>query len=175
MSRLVLLGLLLTFATDAGTPESFAAAKDQFLQADFKAAAKTFRALADSDPANSELALWVGRTYDRWADVANPLRTRPYALLARRYFERAVALDPTNREALRELLHSYLDATRFGSTDWQRASAIAERISGLKVEEGRSAADLLRIRRREFRSAEEIFVHTIQAPSDAAGRLLRTE
>lgn len=155
-----------------GSSHSFEAAKIQYLRADFKSAARTFQTLADADPRNAEYVLWTGRAYDRWADVSNPLRTRRYATVARRYFERAVALDPKNREALRELLQSYLDPARFGSTDSKRASAIAERISGLDREDGKAAADLLKIRQREMYSAEEIFVHMVQAPSDTVGALI---
>jgi tetratricopeptide (TPR) repeat protein len=153
--------------------DSFDAAKEQYLRADFKSAAKSFHRLADSDPRNAEYLLWVGRVYDRWADVSSPLTTKHYSTLAREYFERAVALDPTNREAYQELLHSYLNGERFGGTDWKRASTLAERISGLDRQDGKAAADLLKIRQREMHSAEEIFVDVVQAPSDIAGSLVK--
>ena len=51
-----------------------------------------------------------------------------HASKARQYFERAVALDPANEEAMNDLFDYYLQAPGFLGGGFERAEQVAKRI-----------------------------------------------
>jgi len=95
----------------------FSDGQASFQNARFKEAAKSFRALADLHPDNPDYILWLGRAYDRQADISNPLETRKYTQKARRCFHRVIELDPQNEEARQELRLSYLEDGMHSASD----------------------------------------------------------
>ena len=75
------------------------------------------KAAAHSLPPNAECFLWLGRAYGRRAEIANPFMAPGYASKARQMFEKSVALDRSNREAVGDLFDYYLEAP---GIPWQR-------------------------------------------------------
>lgn len=89
-----------------------------------KALEASERAIAFS-PQNSDYHMWLGRVYGEKADHASFLTAMGWAKKARREFEQAVKLDPSNVPAHSDLAEFYIDAPGFigGGTDKARKEA----------------------------------------------------
>jgi tetratricopeptide (TPR) repeat protein len=72
-----------------------------FLACEFKEAARTFERELANQPESAFLYYWAGKSYARLAEVSSPFSAPKDAQKARRNLERAVQLDPENREYLR--------------------------------------------------------------------------
>ena len=100
-----------------------------FLACEFKEAARTFeRGLAD-EPESAFLYYWAGKSYARLAEVSSPFSGPKNADKARRNLERAVQLDPENREYLQELFEFFLESPGWFSGGLNRAAALRELVS----------------------------------------------
>jgi cytochrome c-type biogenesis protein CcmH/NrfG len=129
--------------------------RDQFMLGDYKSAAEAFERAFAVEPANAEYALWLGRSYGRRAETALPFVAAKYAGKARAYFEKAVALDPQNQQALNDLFDYYLEAPGFLGAGYGKAEAIAIRIGEHNPAEGHLAEAKLADRRKQFDTADE--------------------
>jgi tetratricopeptide (TPR) repeat protein len=147
----------LTLVRDSGQSSASAESlvgKDRFMLGDYKRAAEAFERAAALEPANSQYALWLGRSFGRRAETS-PFLAAKYAAKARASFEKAVALDPENGEALNDLFHYYLEAPGFLGGGFDKAEAIATRIGEHNPAEGHFAQAQLADRRKQFDTAEE--------------------
>src|SRR3954447_17779725 len=81
-----------------------------FMDADFKRATETLEKAASLDPNSSAVQLWLGRAYGRRAETSFALAALGDATKARKAFERAVELDPSNLDAVNDLFEFYLQA-----------------------------------------------------------------
>jgi tetratricopeptide (TPR) repeat protein len=100
-----------------------------FLACEFKEAARTFeRGLADQ-PESAFLYYWAGKSYARLAEVSSSFSAPKNAHKARRNLERAVQLDPDNREYLQELFEFYLESPGWFRGGLNRAAALQERVA----------------------------------------------
>lgn len=96
----------------------------------YKAAVTAFeRALAQS-PASDEFALWLGKACGRVAERAGPLSAIKWAGRTRDALERAVALNPDNREAVSSLADYYEQAPGFLGGDSAKARELRARLAG---------------------------------------------
>lgn len=77
------------------------------------------------EPQNANYHLWLGREYGRKAGDSNPLSAAGLAKKAKKEFERAVQLDPSNVPARVDLAQYYTEAPSFmgGGLDKARAQA----------------------------------------------------
>jgi tetratricopeptide (TPR) repeat protein len=132
----------------------FLIGRDQFMLGDYKRAAEAFERAAALEPANSEYARWLGRSFGRRAETS-PLLASKYAAKARASFEKAVSLDPENGAALNDLFDYYLEAPGFLGGGFDKAEAIATRIGERDPAEGHFAQAQLADRRKQFDTAEE--------------------
>jgi len=128
--------------------------KNLFKLGEYKQAGEAFEKAFAADPANSMYALWLGRSLGRRAESANPLLAPSLASKARRWFERAVELNPRNQEALSDLLEYYLEAPGFLGGGLDKARAVAARIKELDPAEGAQAEARVATKRKEFSTAE---------------------
>ena len=87
--------------------------QDYYGLAQYKQAADSLEKAVALAPDNAECFLWLGRAYGRRAEMANPFSAPGLASKARQMFEKAVALDPANREAVGDLFDYYLGAPGF--------------------------------------------------------------
>jgi tetratricopeptide (TPR) repeat protein len=148
----------LTLAHESGASSGaayFLTGRDQFMLGEYKKAAEALERAFAIEPANAEYALWLGRSYGRRAETALPFVASKYAGKARAYFEKAVALDPQNQQALNDLFDYYLEAPGFLGGGYDKAAAIAKRIGEHNPAEGHLAEAKLADRRRQFDTAEE--------------------
>ena len=80
------------------------------------------------EPNNAELVDWLGRAYGRQAETGS-LTAASYATKARQMFERSIALDPFNKEALDDLFNYCLRAPEFLGGGIERAEGVMQQIA----------------------------------------------
>src|SRR2546423_344945 len=81
----------------AGDAESWArVGHKSFEHCEFKSAARAFSKALQYLPRDARLHHWLGRSYAKMAEIANPLRASKDARNARASLERAVELEPRN-------------------------------------------------------------------------------
>src|SRR5262245_34005607 len=95
---------------------------------EFKSAARAFSKALQYLPKNAHLHHWLGRSYAKMAEIANPLRASKDARNARASLERAVELEPSNHEYLRELFDFYLDSPEWMSGGLDKAAQMVTQI-----------------------------------------------
>ena len=129
--------------------------RDSFMLGDYKKAVEAFERAFRMEPANSEYAHWLGRSFGRRAETAAPFLAGRFASKARGYFEKAVALDPGNEAALRDLFDYYLEAPGALGGGYDKAEAIARQIEQRNPAQGIFDQARLADRRREFDTVDE--------------------
>ena len=146
--------------------------RNYFMLGDYKKATEAFQKALALEPAKSEYAHWLGRSFGRRAETSSPFLAARYASKARAYFEKAVALDPNNEEALNDLFDYYLEAPGFLGGGYDKAQAIAQRIAERNPAEGHFAQAQLADSRKQFDTAEEQLRRAIELSPRQVGRLL---
>lgn len=155
-----------------GAKAEFLIGKDEFMLGDYKKASEAFESALAAEPANSECALWLARAYGRRAETSSPFAAPRYASKARTYFEKAVALDPNNEEALNDLFDYYLEAPGFLGGGYDKAERIAQQIASRNPAEGHFAEAQLADRRKQFDTAEEQLRRAAELAPHQVGRLI---
>jgi cytochrome c-type biogenesis protein CcmH/NrfG len=143
-----------------------------FMLADYKRATGAFEQAVAAEPQNSEFVHWLGRTWGRRAELSNPLFAPTYASRARQCFERAVALDAHNGEALNDLFDYYLEAPGFLGGGFHKAEALVGQIAKQDPAEGYFARAQLADRRSQFNEAEEHLRRALDLAPGQVGRVL---
>ena len=164
------LALLDKNASDAAT--TFLIGRNYFMSGDFRKAIDYLQRTVSADPGNSNYMDWLGRAYGKRAEASNPLMAPMLASKARQAFERSVALDPKNVEALSDLFAYYLEAPGFLGGGYDKALAIANKLSAVNPAEGHFAKAQLAKKRREFRDAEQHLRQAAALAPHQVGRLI---
>lgn len=148
------------------------AGRDYFMLGDYKKASEAFERAFALEPGNSTYANWLGRSYGRRAETSSPLFAAKYASKARGYFEKAVALDPRNEDALDDLFDYYLEAPGFLGGGFEKANALAKRIAQHNPAEGHLAEARLADQRKQFDTVEEHLRRAIDLAPHQVGRVV---
>jgi len=98
---------------------------------EFSKATDAFEKAVEAEPRNALFWNWLGKAYGRRAETSVFFNAPRYAVRAREHFEKAVALDPQNREALSDLFEYYLEAPGFLGGGLEKAADLSERIRNL--------------------------------------------
>ncbi len=151
-------------------PTAFLIGRDYYMLGDFKKSAEYLGKAVDAKPDSSEYMDWLGRAYGRRAEAANPVLAPVLAVKARQAFERSVALDARNSEALSDLFEYYLEAPGFLGGGYDKASGVADRISAVDPAEGSFEKAQLARKRRQFGRAEERLRQAVALAPDQVGR-----
>lgn len=146
--------------------------RNYFMLAEYHKASDAFDKALALEPANSEYAHWLGRAFGRRAESANPLTAPMYASKARQYFEKSVALDPNNGEALNDLFDYYLEAPGFLGGGYDKAEQVAKRIAAHNEAEGHFAEAQLADKRRQFDAAEDQLRRAMELAPRQVGRVI---
>jgi tetratricopeptide (TPR) repeat protein len=133
----------------------FLAGKSWFMLGEFKKASELFHNATVAAPGKSEYQHWLGKAYGRRAETANFLSAPRYASQCRQAFERAVALDPQNVEAMSDLLEYYLEAPGFMGGGLDKAEALAMRMAAKDPAEGQYSLARIAEKRKDFQKAEQ--------------------
>jgi tetratricopeptide (TPR) repeat protein len=164
------LALLDKNAADA--PTNFLIGRNYLMSGDFKKATDYLQKAVGADSGNSNYVDWLGRAYGKRAETSNPLMAPMLASKARQAFERSVALDPKNVEALSDLFEYYLEAPGFLGGGYDKALTVANKISAVNPAEGYFAKAQLAKKHREFDDAEQHLRHAAALAPHQVGRLI---
>src|SRR5260370_39600116 len=100
--------------------------RNEFMLGEFKKASESYQQAVAADPSNSEYEHWLGQAYGKRAETSSPFTAPGLASKARQHFEKPVALNPANKEAVNDLFEYYLEAPGFLGGGLDRAVKIAE-------------------------------------------------
>jgi tetratricopeptide (TPR) repeat protein len=164
--------LALLDRTSSDPATAFLIGRDYFMLGDFKAATELFQKAAAAQPASSEYMDWLGRAFGKRAETANFLSAPRLAGKARDAFERSVQLDPKNSDALSDLFDYYLEAPGFLGGGYDKALAVAEKISAIDPPEGYFAEAKLAQKRKEFTAAEQHLRQSVAAAPQEVGHII---
>ncbi len=146
--------------------------RDYFGLAEYKQASDSLEKAAALAPNNAECFLWLGRAYGRRAETSNPFSAPGFASKARQMFERAVALDPANREAVGDLFDYYLGAPGFLGGGENKAEALAAKVAQHDPAEGQYYQAQLDDHRKEYDSAEKHLRAALELAPRQVGRVV---
>jgi tetratricopeptide (TPR) repeat protein len=150
----------------------FLIGRDYFMLGDFKKSTDYLQKAANSQSSNSEYMDWLGRAYGKRAETSSPFTAPGFASKARQAFEASVRLDPKNSDALSDLFDYYLDAPGFLGGGYDKALAVAEKISAIDPPEGYFEKAKLAQKRKEYQTAEEHFHAAISAAPHEVGAMI---
>lgn len=179
--KLWLMGLLLGTLSLNAASESVASdnhadwsatGRSRYFTCEFKDAARAFTKALQLQPGDARLHVWLGKSYARMAEVAGPLHAARNARKARWYLERAVDLEPRNREYLRELFDFYLDSPEWFGGGLGRAALLVERIAPDDPGTQAFLQSLLDSARQEYHSLDWRMRQTTLVPSTQFGRMV---
>jgi len=146
--------------------------KDYFMLDEFRKATDAFEKAFALEPSNSAYAHWLGRAFGRRAETSSILTAPKYASRARQFFEKAVALDPNNGEALNDLFDYYLEAPGLLGGGYDKAEQVAKRIAAHNEAEGYFAQAQLADKRKQFDSAEDHLRRAMELAPRQVGRVI---
>lgn len=146
--------------------------QNYYMLTDYKRATEWLEKAVAAAPSDAEYVLWLARAYGRRAETSNPLSAPVQASKAHQYFERAVALDSKNLDALNDLFDYYMDAPGFLGGGADKAEAIATRIAALNPAEGYGAQARLAEHRKEYGAAEVDLRRAAAAAPRQIGKLI---
>lgn len=163
---------LLQNGRDFNAPAYALAGKSSLMLGNLGKASDYFQKAVALDPGNSDYVLWLGRTWGRKAENANPFAAPGAAAHARDCFEKAVALGPRNEDALGDLFDYYLEAPAFLGGGLDKAEAIAHRVETLDAAEGRFELGRLALKRKHTSEAEGHFRAAVTMAPKAVGHVV---
>jgi tetratricopeptide (TPR) repeat protein len=146
--------------------------QDYFMLGEYRKATEVLERAVALTPGNAECFLWLGRAYGRRAETSNPFSAPGYASKSRQMFERAVSLDPTNREAIGDLFDYYLGAPGFLGGGANKAEALAAKVAQKDPAEGHYYQAQLDEHRKEYDSAEQHLRTAVELAPRQASRLI---
>jgi tetratricopeptide (TPR) repeat protein len=164
-------GILLAISCVASAASLQKNGEALFQQCEFKAAARAFEHALASEPESAQLHFWLGKSYERMADVASPFFARRNARKAQFHLEAAVRRDPGNREFLKEIFDFYVDSPEWFDGGLVRAHQILERL-GQDDTETETLNMMVAQSRKEYSGREWVLGKGILRISGAAGYLV---
>ncbi len=146
--------------------------KNYFMLGDYKKAIEFLEKALASSSNSSDYELWLGRAWGRRAETSGWLLAGVHASRARQCFERAVSLDPHNREARNDLFDFYLNAPGFLGGGLEKAAASAQTIARERPAEYEFEEAQLADRRKDYPAAEAHLRRAIEFAPTEAGRIV---
>jgi Flp pilus assembly protein TadD len=143
-----------------------------FMLGEYKKASESFEKAVSLAPAQSELYHWLGRAYGRRAETASIFSAPGLASKTRQMFERAVQLDPNNRDALDDLFDYYLQAPGLLGGGIPKAEEVAKRIAKLDEAQGQYAQAQVNDKRSEYQAAEEHLRRAVELAPRQVSRIV---
>jgi len=134
---------------------------------EFSKATEALEKAVAAEPRNANYWNWLGKAYGRRAETSVFFNQPRYAVRAREHFEKAVALDPQNREALSDLFEYYLEAPGFLGGGLDKAAALSERLREPDPARYQGMQARLAEKRKEFAKAEQFWRRAVElAPAE---------
>ena len=139
---------------------------------EFSKAADALEKAVAAEPRNANYRDWLGKAWGRRAETSAFFNQPRYAVRAREHFERAVELDPQNREALSDLFEYYLEAPGFLGGGQDKAAALSERVRTFDPARYHSMQARLAEKRKDFQAAERSLRQAAEQAPTEQGRLV---
>jgi tetratricopeptide (TPR) repeat protein len=146
--------------------------QNYFMLGDYKKSTDALEKASVMEPGNSALFHWLGRAFGRRAEMGSPFTAPGYATHSRQMFERSVALDPSNKEAVNDLFDFYLQAPGFLGGGVHKAEDLALHIARMDPAEGHYAQAQIEDKRKEFDKAETHLRRAAELAPRQVGRVL---
>jgi tetratricopeptide (TPR) repeat protein len=143
-----------------------------FMLGEYKKATEFFEKAIALAPSSSQLYHWLGRCYGRRAETASIFSAPGLASKTREMFEKAVQLDPGNRDALDDLFDYYLQAPGLLGGGIPKAEEVAKRIAKLDEAQGQSVQARVNDKRKEYEAAEEHLRRAVELAPRQVGRIV---
>ena len=143
-----------------------------YMEGEAKKASELLQKAVELDPASSVNRMWLGRAFGRRAETSSFFTAPSYATKARDSFERAVALDSRNLEAMSDLFEYYLDAPGLLGSGLDKAAVLAKHMHELNPAEHSWAQARIAEKRKEFQTAEEQFRRAADLAPRQVGRVI---
>ena len=146
--------------------------RNQYQLGEYKKASESCQLAVSADPSSSEYEHWLGKAFGKRADASSPLTAPGLASKARQHFEKAVALNPKNQDAVSDLFEYYLEAPGFLGGGLDKAAKLAVNLAVMDPAEGLSAQARIAEHRKDFGKAEEQLRRAMQAAPTQVGRIV---
>ncbi len=146
--------------------------KNYYMLGDYKKAVDFFEKALALVPASSDYELWLGRTWGQRAATGGWLMAPVAASKARQYFEKSVALDPENHEAMNDLFDYYLNAPALLGGGIDKAVALAKRIARERPPEYEFEQAQLADHRKQYDAAEAHLRRAMELAPSQPGRVV---
>lgn len=164
---------ILKSSPGAGTADGlFLLGRAYYQLGDYKKATEALEKASQLRPDDAAIWLCLGRAWGRRAETSNMFTAPSYASKARQCFEKAVELDPNNKEALNDLFTYYLEAPGFLGGGFDKAQALVEKIHRLDPAEGEFAVAQLAEKKKEYESAEAHLKRAVELAPRQVGRVI---
>lgn len=163
---------LLQYSQDTSAAHWELMGKCHLMLGNYKKATEWFQKAVLQEPHNSEYVLWLGRSWGRRAETSNPFMAPSDAAKARSYFEKALELDPYNRDALGDLFDYYLNAPGFLGGGIDKAEALARRIEAIDPPEGHFLLSEVAGKRQEREVVERELRTAVKLAPDQIGHVI---
>lgn len=146
--------------------------QDYFMLGEYSKATEFLERAVATGAVNPDCLLWLGRAFGRRAETSGPFTAPGYAAKSRQMLEKAVALDPANREAVGDLFDYYLEAPGFLGGGENKAAALAAQVARHDPAEGHYYQALLDEQRKKYDSAEQHLRTALELAPRQVGRFL---
>jgi tetratricopeptide (TPR) repeat protein len=164
------LNLLLPSTSEPGALQLMG--QDYYMLGEFKKATDAFdHAMAKGSP-TEELYLWAGRAYGRRAETSGPFTAAGLANKAHKFFEAAVGLNISDREATGDLLDYYIGAPGFMGGGIDRARNLAQRVLAVDPAEGQHMLAVIAEHDKQYGAEEQHLRRAIELAPHQAMRLM---
>jgi Flp pilus assembly protein TadD len=154
------------------SPTYLLTGKNYFMLGDYKKAIDSFEKALSQNPRSSEAELWLGRSWGRRAENGGGPMAMIYASRTRQCFEKAIALDPHNREAKNDLFDFYLNAPGFLGGGIDKAEAAARGIATERPPEYEFEEAQIAEKRNDFTGAEAHLRRAMELAPSESGRIV---
>jgi len=151
--------------------DRFLVGKNYFMLGDYKKAIAALEKAVAENPDNAEFTLWLGRAYGRRAET-HWLVAMSNASKARQCFERAVALNPHNHEAVNDLFEFYLNAPGVLGGGVDKAEALAQRVKAERPAEYEYDEAQLAEKRKDYAAVEAHYRRAVTLAPAEPGRYI---
>lgn len=138
---------------------------------DYKKATSALESAIEADPNNSEYYDWLGKIYGKRAETSSFLTAWSYAGKCHKNFEKAIALDPGNIEAIDDLFEFSLNAPGFVGGGVEKAVKVAEMARHLNPAKYESFQARLAKKRKDFASEEQHLRAAMELDPANVGRI----
>ena len=144
----------------------------RFMLNDLRHAGDVLEKAAAFAPNDAMIQLWLGRVQGRRAETAFAMRGLSLAGQTREAFEKAVKLDPKNREALNDLFDFYLEAPGIVGGGVDKARALLPVLDKVDPVEAWHARARLEEQAKHYDSAEADLRHAVAMEPSNTGQIV---